>query len=200
MPADAISEAAHCIRNGGIVGIPTETYYGLAVDTDNEQAINRLFQLKQRPSSKPVLVLISAREQLDSLALSVPDRYHELMEEYWPGPLTLVFPAKPEVSSLLTAGTGTIGVRMTPHPVTVTLIQEVGKPITATSANISGRKAARSAEEVRTMFKNGLDYVIDGGSSGNILPSTVIRSINNRLCIERSGSVDLGARFPLCNE
>lgn len=186
------------IKSGGIAGIPTETYYGLAVDPENEKALNKLFRVKQRPDSKPVLVLISTRDQLKSLVSDIPDTYLHLMDEFWPGPLTLVFPARPEVSKLLTAGTGTVGIRLTPHPVARALVEAMGKPITATSANISGKPPARSASDVGRMFGDKIDCIVDGGESGEELPSTVVRPSGDGFCIERHGVVDLRSRFPLC--
>jgi L-threonylcarbamoyladenylate synthase len=197
---EAIQDGVWHIQKGGIVGIPTETYYGLAVDPKNEKALKRLFRVKKRPDSKPVLVLISTRDQLETLVLDIPDIYHSLMDEFWPGPLTMVFPARPEVSHLLTAGTGTVGIRLTPHPVARAIIEAAGKPITATSANISGDPPARSALDVSLMFGDTIDYIIDGGESGETLPSTVIRPLGEGFCIERQGGVDLLSRFPLCSQ
>lgn len=192
-------EAAACIiRDGGVVAVPTETYYGLAVDPFNTNALQKLFRLKRRPVSKPILVLIASSDQLDKLTAGIPNCYHALMEEYWPGPLTLVFPARPEVSPILTAGTGTIGVRLTPHPVTRKIIELTGAPITATSANISGYPAAASIEDVKRMFGKNLDYLVDGGAAVSTLPSTVIRVSGEGFCIEREGAIDLSSRAFRC--
>lgn len=195
---DIIRSAAECIKSGGVAGVPTETYYGLAVDPENSTALERLFRVKKRPESKPILVLISLREQLGSMVASIPAAYIDLMDEFWPGPLTLVFPARPEVSPLLTAGTGTVGIRLTSHPIARAIIDTIGKPITATSANISGQPPASVAADIFRMFGNELDYVVDGGESGEKLPSTVIRPCSEGYCIERHGVVDLRTRFPLC--
>ncbi|WP_163336772.1 L-threonylcarbamoyladenylate synthase [Desulfopila sp. IMCC35008] len=198
MKDDPLRNAVECIARGGIAGIPTETYYGLAVDPENEEALERLFRIKMRPESKPVLVLISCREQLESLVADIPDTYVELMDEFWPGPLTLVFQARAGVSSLLTAGTGTVGIRQTPHPVARAMIESIGKPITATSANISGQPPASSAADVCRMFGKEIDCIVDGGESGEKMPSTVVRPRGDEFCIERHGVVDLRSRFSLC--
>lgn len=195
---DAVRNAVECIKQGGIAGIPTETYYGLAVDPANEEALERLFRVKKRPESKPVLVLISSSTQLTSLAVTIPKAYIDLMDEFWPGPLTLVFAAGPDVSPLLTAGTGTVGIRQTPHPVARAIIEGIGKPITATSANISGQPPASSAADVCRMFGKEIDCIVDGGDSRVKLPSTVVRPCGNGFCIERHGVVDLRSRLPLC--
>ena len=192
-----LSEAVSTIERGGVVAIPTETYYGLAVDYENETAIKKLFTLKKRAAEKPVLLLISELSQLFSLVSSVPDFYSQLIQEFWPGPLTLVFPAKDNVSPLLTANTGTIGVRQTPHQHALEIIDKLKKPITATSANISGQPAARTPDEVRQMFGDQVDMIIESESGGE-LPSTVIRQIEDRFCIERQGVIDMSHRLALC--
>ncbi len=190
-------EAVNTINKGGIVAVPTETYYGLAVDYENEAAIKKIFTLKKRAAEKPVLLLVSKVNQLSSLVSSIPDFYYPLIEEFWPGPLTLVFPAREDVSKLLTANTETIGVRQTPHQHARELINKLGKPITATSANISGQPAARTPAEVREMFGDQVDMIIESKSGGE-LPSTVIKQLGKRFCIERQGVVDMTDRLPLC--
>jgi L-threonylcarbamoyladenylate synthase len=186
---DGIDQAAAAIRSGKVVAIPTETYYGLAVDPDNESALEALFSIKGRPSHKPILLLISNTEQLSRYASAVPKQYEPLMARHWPGPLTLVFPAKSTVSTLLTGGTGTIGIRLTPHPVTLRLIETLGKPITATSANLSDGEPALSIGEVLRIFGGRLGAVVDGGEADGGPGSTVINLIDGQLCIERFGRV-----------
>jgi L-threonylcarbamoyladenylate synthase len=185
------------IRKGGVVAVPTETYYGLAADPENEAALHRLFELKQRPEHKPILVLISRIEQLQGYVASIPQLYGNLIDRYWPGPLTLVFPAKTTVSPLLTGGTGTIGVRLTPHPLACRIIDLLGRPITATSANISRHEPARTALQVRMFFGDRLDFVIDGGPADEGPGSTVVSIVEGKLCLERPGRVPLPG-VPIC--
>ncbi len=193
-----LEKAAALIRAGGVVAIPTETSYGLAVDPGNAAAVRKIFQIKKRSAHKPLLVLVSEQEQLRSLVTSIPSFYQELIEEFWPGPLTLVFEAQAGILSQLTAGTGTVGVRQTPHPMIVQLIEMLGHPITATSANLSGAPAARCAAEVRKIFPEGIDMILDGetGNTGQL--STVVRQVNGLFCIARDGLVDLKDRLPFC--
>ncbi len=194
----SLRRAVEAIRRGGVVGIPTETYYGLAVDPANEQAVAELFRLKQRPVDKPVLLLISQLEQLHPLVAAVPEAYRPLIESYWPGPLTLVFPAAPTISPLLTAGTATIGIRQTPHPQARRIIEMLGGAITATSANISSEQPALSAHQVRRIFGEKLAWVVDGGEAGQGPGSTVVNHIDGRVCLERRGRITLPGDLPDC--
>lgn len=195
---DEIRRAAAAIVEGRIIAVPTETYYGLAADPENESALESLFELKQRPPYKPILLLISKFEQLQDYAASIPPPFRSLINCYWPGPLTLVFPAKPHVSKLLTGGSGTIGIRLTPHPIASRIIDMLGRPITATSANFSREEPARTAQQVKSFFGNKIDCVIDGGPADEGPGSTVLNCINGRLCIERIGRIHLPG-LPECS-
>jgi len=173
------------------VAFPTETYYGLAVDPFNHKALQRLFSIKQRPVIKPILTLISAASQLSCLAADIPPLFSPLMTRYWPGPLTLVFPARPGLSPLLTAGSGTVGARISSHPVAQALARLAAAPITATSANISGLSPALSAADIHEQFGNKLDMVIDAGPAAGGLGSTVVGASQDGLVMLRRGVVSL---------
>lgn len=191
--------AVEAIRCGGVVAIPTETYYGLAVDPENEEALNRLFALKKRPANKPILILISKVEQLHLYAKEIPSVYDILIERYWPGPLTLIFEAKSHVSSLLTGGTGTVGIRLTPNDYACKVIDEFGKPITATSANLSAYEPARNVRQIREAFGESIDGIVDGGTSTEGPGSTVISYSNDKLCLLRHGRIVVPG-IPECSE
>ncbi len=190
-----MSTAVEIILKGGIVAFPTETYYGLAVDPDNESALRDLYRLKQRESDKAMLVLIENSNKIGSVAAAVPDEYGVLMEKYWPGPLTLIFPAQKTLSPLLTGHSDTVGVRVSPHPIAEALVQAMGKPITATSANLSGKNPAKSALEVKNIFGGRLDYIVDGGETAGGLCSTLVGLKNEVLTIFREGQIDLTAEL-----
>jgi L-threonylcarbamoyladenylate synthase len=187
----SLERALTCLRKGGIVAFPTETYYGLAVDPFSLSAVAKLFKIKKRQADKPLLLLIEEKEQLQTIVDSIPPEYIPLMEKYWPGSLTLVFPAKREVSRLITGNTGTVGVRVSPHPIAGELVKKMAKPVTATSANISGLPPARSVSEVLMMFKDSLSYIIDGGETAAGLCSTVLGFRDGRLTVLRQGQVDV---------
>jgi L-threonylcarbamoyladenylate synthase len=171
---DQVRHAASVIQDGGLVAFPTETYYGLAVDPFNEHALQRLFRVKNRPVMKPVLVLIASLDQLEMLASSVPETAAGLMEHFWPGSVTMVLPARPDLSRILTGSTSTVGVRLSPHPVATALVKACGIPLTATSANTSGDPAAVSADEVRSIFGGEVDFILDGGKTPGRHGSTLI--------------------------
>ena len=171
---DAVNKAAEILLSGGLVAYPTESFYGLAADATNESAIKRLFSLKERQNDRPVLILISSAEILVLYVKSIPSIACRLIEEFWPGGLTLIFEAGPKVSPLLTAGTGKIGVRLSPHPVVTALANTLGHPITGTSANISGKPACLNAEEVLHSLGEGVDLILDGGSTTGKVGSTIL--------------------------
>ncbi len=189
--ADAIDRAARVLAGAGVVAFPTETCYGLAVDPFNEQALQRLFLVKNRSFNKPVLLLINDLSLLETLVVRIPEIYLPLIGKYWPGPLTLIFPARQELSPLLTGGTGTVGVRISPHPLAQQLIQAFGRAITATSANLSGQPPACSAAEIRAQFGETLDFVLDGGISQESRCSTIVSTVDGRLHLVRAGAVNL---------
>ncbi len=186
-----LTRAVAVIKRGGVVAFPTETYYGLAVDPFNHKALQCLFSIKQRPAIKPILTLISAASQLPYLAADIPPLFHPLMARYWPGPLTLVFPARPGLSPLLTAGSDTVGIRISSHPVAQALVRLAAAPITATSANISGRSPALSAADIHAQFGNQLDMVLDAGPAAGGLSSTVVGASQDGLVMLRRGVVPL---------
>ncbi len=171
---NAINKASDILLAGGLVAYPTESFYGLAVDSTNENAIRRLFLLKQRSPGRPLLILIPSVEALDQYVAHIPPIAHQLIDKFWPGALTLVFEAGQKVSSLLTAGTDKIGIRLSPHPVATALAQAIGTPITGTSANISGKPACRNAGEVSASFKEWVDLILDGGETKGRVGSTVL--------------------------
>jgi L-threonylcarbamoyladenylate synthase len=171
----AINRAVESLLSGGLVAYPTESFYGLGVDATNEEAIQRLFWVKRRQSSRPVLVLIPSVEILSLYADDpIPSIARRLIETFWPGGLTLIFKAGRGVSPLLTAGTDKIGIRLSSHPVAAALAQAMGVPISGTSANISGRPACRDPEEVLACFGEGVDLILDGGRTKGRVGSTVL--------------------------
>lgn len=187
---ESLLQAVACLQRGGIVAIPTETYYGLAVDPFNEEALRMLFCLKMRELHKPILVLMSEISQLSLIANFVPNTYQPLMEKFWPGPLTLIFPGCEKLSSLLTGGTDTVGIRISSNRLATQLCRMWGGPITATSANISGKVPARSADEVKLIFGAYIDCIIDGGTTPGGACSTVVGIHDDRLTLLREGQID----------
>jgi len=144
-----------------------------------------------RPESKPLLVLVDAVKMAESLAIGVSDLARRLMATYWPGPLTLVFKAGPELPRELTAGTGTVGIRMPGHPVALGLVRAAGVPVTAPSANPSGAEPPTTAEAVRRFFEGQIDLILDGGPTPGGQPSTVLDVSVSPPRLIRAGAIDL---------
>ena len=186
---ESIEHAVHVLKQGGVVGFPTETYYGLGVDITNETAVSFLFSIKKRPLKKPILVLIDSIDHLDSIVSSIPEVYKPLMEKFWPGPLTLVFPASTKVLKLVTGETNTIGVRISSGNIAQKLLKQWGRPITATSANISGKKPASSEVEVHQYFGESVDYIIPNHTSSIEIGSTIIGENDGKLVLLREGPI-----------
>lgn len=192
MVSQQLTMAVDVLRRGGVVAFPTETYYGLAVDPFNREALARLFTVKRRSVSKPILALIEETGNLSSLVREIPAICNRLMAEFWPGPLTLVLSGRQEVSPLLTGNTGTVGVRISSHPLAQKLVAAFGQPLTATSANISGAKPAVTAREVRQQFSRNVDLVIDGGQTPGGLGSTIVAVRQEGVELIRAGVIPYG--------
>ena len=194
-----LSRAVAILKSGGVVAFPTETYYGLAVDPFNPLALNHLFVLKQRDINKPILTLADDRKSLLNLVQSIPAQYIPLMDKFWPGPLTLIFKAKLNLPALLTAGTSTIGVRQSSHPFARQLLRAFGKPITATSANISGHRAPIDAFEVKKQFGGKIDLIFDGGKTLGTGGSTIVKLEGNKLTLVREGVISFADIMQVSN-
>lgn len=184
-----LNRARQMIISGGLVAFPTESFYGLAVSTFDEEAINRLFIIKKRRSDRPVLVLIPSLEYLEDYVADVPEVALKLAEKFWPGGLTLLFRVTPDISPLLTAGTGKIGVRISSNPIATALTRTMGSPITGTSANISGQPGCTNAKEVYDSLGQGVDLILDGGKTGGGKGSTILDVTVNPPEILREGMV-----------
>jgi len=189
--AAALARAAAVLRAGGLVAFPTETFYGLGAAADDPAALRRVYAVKGRSESKPLLVLIDSITMAENLAAEVTPRAREMMDRYWPGPLTLVLRARPDLPPVLTAGTGTIGMRMSPHPVARGLVRALGAPVTAPSANPEGWAPPTTAAQVLKAFDGTIDLVIDGGPTAGGPASTVVDVTTHAERVLRPGAVTL---------
>lgn len=165
-----IRDAATVIRDGGVVAYPTETVYGLAVNPFSTEAIERLFEIKERETHNPILLAIGDMRQLTYEIAHIAPRDMAYIHTFWPGPLSLLLPKSPRISDMLTAGNPKVCVRWTSHPVARALCLAVGTAITSTSANRSGEPPVRSVDELNLP---GIDLVLDGGTLEPSAPSTV---------------------------
>lgn len=185
----AIQKAREVLLTGGMVVYPTESFYGLGVDSSNHLAIQRLFRVKRRQADQPILILIPTMESVSRYAKAIPSIAWRLMDAFWPGGLTLVFEAGPKISPLLTGQTGKIGIRLSSHPVAAALARAMRVPITGTSANVSGEPACRNSQEVLASLGENVDLILDGGEALKAEGSTVIDITINPPRILRQGMV-----------
>ncbi|MCR4401181.1 MAG: L-threonylcarbamoyladenylate synthase [Firmicutes bacterium] len=186
-----IRRAAGIIRAGGLVAFPTETVYGLGANGLSASAVARIFAAKGRPQDNPLILHVATPEDARRVVAGIPPLAQRLMERFWPGPLTLVLPKRPEVPDEVTAGLPTVGVRMPDNTIALTLIAETGVPIAAPSANVSGRPSPTSAEHVVADLAGRIDMVLDGGSSTVGVESTVIDMTSSPPQVLRPGGVSV---------
>jgi len=174
---------------GGIVAYPTETLYGLGVGFDRGDSLKKLREIKQRPYNKGLPVIIGSRELLVHLVSTINNKAVYLMKKFWPGPLTLIMPAKESLSPCITGGTHTVAVRIPGESFALKLAEYASFPITATSANLSGKPPAQDAETIRKYFGDTIDLVIDGGPTKGTLPSTIVDVTGEIVNIVREGAI-----------
>jgi len=186
---DLLVQIARILQEGGVVAYPTETFYGLAADAANEAAVARVFAIKGRPTAKPLPLIIGTNDDLAWAAAATCVAARLLIAAFWPGPLTLVLPARPHVSPLLTAGSGKIGIRLSSHPIAAGLARILGRPITATSANRSGHTAHTCPQKLATALATELDLVIDGGQAPGGKGSTIVDVSLTPPAIIRDGAI-----------
>jgi L-threonylcarbamoyladenylate synthase len=179
------------LGESGLVALPTESFYGLAAAPFDERALARLWQVKGRSEGKPILILIGNRSQLEPFVRSIPPAATVLMTAFWPGPLTIVFPAADELSDAVTAGTGSVGIRLSAWPPLIDLLCRVG-PVTGTSANYEGAPPPRRAEEVQDSLGDSVDLIVDAGPTPGGRPSTVI-DVQGPIRIIRDGAIERSA-------
>jgi L-threonylcarbamoyladenylate synthase len=184
-----IQAAAEQLKSGEVVAFPTETVYGLGGNAFSDEAIERIFQAKGRPSDNPLIVHIADKSQLSEYVTSVPADAEKLMEAFWPGPLTIVLEHSGKLSGRVTAGLTTVGVRMPDHPVALSVIKASGLPLAAPSANTSGRPSPTSAGHVFEDLKGKISMIIDGGPTGVGVESTVVECTGGKTIILRPGGI-----------
>lgn len=187
----ALEEAVRVLRAGRLVAFPTETFYGLGANGLDPEAVARVFAAKGRPPDKPLLVLVESVAMAERLVVEVPPLARRLMARYWPGPLTLILRAAPGVPDALTAGTGTLGLRVPGHPLALALVRAAACPVTAPSANPSGAASPRKAEEVLTGLAGRVELVLDGGPTPGGAPSTILDLTTEPARVLRPGAVNL---------
>lgn len=185
-----LKQAGQLIKNGGLVAFPTETVYGLGADALNSEAAVKIYAAKGRPSDNPLIVHIADYEALFHIALEVSEKAKALADQYWPGPLTMIFQKKESVPFRTTGGLQTVAVRMPGHKIALELIRKSGGYIAAPSANISGRPSPTQAQHVAEDMNGKIDMIIDGGEVGIGIESTIIDMSGAIPVILRPGFID----------
>ena len=191
LPQDEIDQAVEALREGEVVAFPTETVYGLGADASNPDAVRKIFELKGRPATHPLIVHIEHPRALERWALSVPPAAAALAEKFWPGPLTLILRRAPAVDLAITGGQDTVAVRVPGHPVAQQLLRAFGSGIAAPSANRYGRISPTRPEHVRDEFGDDVRIVLDGGDCKIGLESTIVSCVDTVPRILRPGSLTL---------
>jgi len=189
---EILLSAAEIIRHGGVIAYPTETVYGLGADPFNQEAVGKLLAAKGRSSDSPFILIVSHPGQVFDLASPAGPAttwLDKLARAFWPGPLTLVLPAKPRLDCPALAGGATVAVRISSHPVAWQLARTSGRPITSTSANLSASEPARSAEGISPALASSLDLILDSGQTPGQEPSTILDLSSARPVVLREGSV-----------
>jgi len=186
----AVIEAAELLKKGEVVGLPTETVYGLAADAKNPAAVKKIFKAKGRPQDNPLIVHISQKSQLQGLIRAdISDKAEKLMSEFWPGPLTIIFPKSKNVPTETSAGLDTIAVRMPAHPLMLAVIEKSKMALAAPSANTSGFPSPTRASHVYNDLKGKIPLILDGGFCHFGVESTVIDTRGDKIKVLRPGGI-----------
>jgi len=192
-PPGPVREAAEAVLRGGVVAFPTDTVYGLSCSLMDPAAVEFIYRLKKRPSHLSVIALLPEPDAVHPLVDALPEVGEALMKRFWPGPLSIIFKASSLVPLRLHGERGTIALRVPRHPLCEALLAAVGGPLVSSSANLSGQPPCADADEIRRVFGNQLDVLLDGGPSPASLPSTVVDVSSGRVELVREGAADVSA-------
>lgn len=186
---DTVMIAAQIIRSGGLLGIPTETVYGLGANGLDPEAVKKIFDAKGRPQDNPLILHVSGKEQVSSFCRDIPAVAYQLMDAFWPGPLTLVLPVRDNVPKATTANLSTVAIRCPDNALTRSIIQTAGVPIAAPSANISGKPSPTTAQHVLHDMDGKIEAIVDGGPCSVGLESTIVDVTGDRPRLLRPGGI-----------
>lgn len=184
-----LEEPAKIIKDGGIVIFPTETVYGIGANGLNAEAVKKIYDLKKRPLSKPINLLVNSIEMIEKVARDITPLEYAIIKEFFPGPLTIILQKKEIVPDIVTANGTTVGVRMPANEIALELIKKAGVPLATPSANISDRPSKTNIKDVMSDFSEGVDCFIDGGESKIGIASTIVQVINGVPHILRQGTI-----------
>jgi L-threonylcarbamoyladenylate synthase len=185
----AIEEAVQLLKAGGLVAFPTDTVYGVGAHAFLPKAVEKIYQVKGRPLSKAIPLLLASAESLTQVAQDITPETWLLTKKFWPGALTVVLHRKPVVPDIVTGGGPTIALRVPDHPFALRLIRAVGTPLATTSANLTGHPDPRTAQEVVDYLEGRIDLILDGGRCPGGIPSTVVDLTSTPPAIVRTGAI-----------
>lgn len=191
--AESIAAAVAALERGDVIVFPSETLYGLGADALQGAAVEKVFQLKGRDPRNPIPVLVANREMLFTLVEQIPAAAETLIARFWPGPLTIVLPARAGIPRPLVNATGGIGVRISSQPIAAELLNRLGRPLTATSANPAGIAPARTMDQARKYFAGQIEVFIDGGELTSRTGSSVVEIAGERVRLIRAGDIGISA-------
>ena len=194
-----VEEGVDILRQGGLVAFPTDTVYGLGASSNLRQAVERIYEVKQRPRNMPLPLLLAGTSHIGEFAYPVPEIAWLLARNFLPGALTLVLPRSKLVPDFITAGGTTVAVRVPAHPVPVALVMGLGNPVVGTSANLSGKPSSLTAGEVRSQFGNKIDLVIDGGRCPGGKESTIVDVTGGVPVVTREGAIPWAELKRVCH-
>lgn len=186
-----IEQAITLLKNGEVVGIPTETVYGLAADSTNEDAVLKIFEAKGRPTSNPLILHFPSLEAIEPYVLNFPEELSTLANVFCPGPITFILPKSSLVPALITAEQDTVAVRIPDHPLTLALLQQLDFPLAAPSANRYGGISPTKAEHVFSQLNERIPYILDGGACQTGLESTIVGMHNQKVIVYRLGGISI---------
>jgi len=169
-----IAYVAEQIRAGSVLGMPTDTFYGLAADPFNLRAVEKIYDVKSRSRHKPLSLLVESVDQAEDLTRPLPEEFYKLARKYWPGPMTLIVRAASRLPLKVTANTGNVALRVPAAKIPVAVVRAAGVPLTATSANVSGAAECTTADGVRQQLGEFIPVIVDGGPSPRSVPSTIV--------------------------
>jgi L-threonylcarbamoyladenylate synthase len=188
--SEVISKTASVLLSGKLAAFPTETVYGVGACMNNEKAVLEIYNIKGRPPDKPLSVLIGSPHDMEKMAADIPDLAYRLADRFWPGPMTLILNKNPSIPDSVTAGKNTIGLRIPAHPVPLALVKIAG-PLACPSANLSGERDPKTAQDVSEHLLGKIDILIDGGETALKIPSTIIDLTTAPPKILRKGGLDI---------
>lgn len=184
-----IAECARILVNGGVGIFPTETVYGIGANGLNSKSVKKIFNVKERPYNKPINLLVSDKDMIKSVAKNITELEWKIIDNFFPGPITIILKRKKCVPDIVVSGGDTVGIRMPEESITLELIKEAGVPLATPSANITGKKSGTNYDEIIKDFDKKVDFFIDSGPSRIGKPSTIVKVVDGEIVILRQGNI-----------